>query len=369
MPADGRRQPAAPAQPPPLRLAILGAGNVAWALCQLLAEGVAGRLDPPGRPLVVTAIASRRRGVLIDPNGLDPACLAADLAPDAGPEAPGLARKTWPPGWDGRTFAAQAPADVLVELTTLDITSGQPAIAHIEAALLTGKDVVTANKGPIAWDYRRLRDLAAAQGRRLRFEAAVMDGAPVFNLHRHCLRACTVTGVRGILNSTTNVILERMGEGLGFDDAVAEAQRLGIAEADPSLDVDGHDAAAKLCCLANVLMRAQLAPPQVERAGIRGLGPPDLIVARQAGQVIKLVAEAGLSSDGRAWGRVAPAAIPLTDPLALVRGTSSVLTITTDLLGVLTITEQAPQLRQTAYGVLGDLLELAEEPVQAEPIR
>jgi homoserine dehydrogenase len=335
---------------------LLGFGNVARSLCALLAEA-----DASGRPwpLEVAAVLSRRRGVWIDEQGagLDAAALAADSGAAGGP--PVGRWREWPPGWDGAAFAARAPADVLVELTTLDVTIGQPAIAHIEAALRAGRHVVTANKGPIAWDYARLRDLAAAAGRRLLFEATVMDGAPVFNLHRHCLRGARVTGVRGILNSTTNVILQAMEAGMGFHAAVSEAQRLGVAEADPTLDIEGHDAAAKLCALANVLMDARLAPPQVVRQGIAGLGPADLAAARAAGETIKLIAEAGVGEDGRAWGRVAPRRIAARDPYALVSGTSSILTVHTDMLGELTIAEQAPLLRQTAYGVLADLLEIA----------
>ncbi|MDP2871146.1 MAG: homoserine dehydrogenase, partial [Bacillota bacterium] len=179
----------------PLRLALLGFGRVAQSLCGLI-DREWERLAALGVELVVIAAASRRRGVAASPRGLDLADLAAGGA--------GVAFRHWGPGEDGASFAALTDADVFVELTTLDIRSGQPAIAHIKAALLSGKHVVTANKGPIAWDYARLAALAAECGRRFLFEATVLDGAPVFSLVKRCLPACRVTGISGILNSTTN---------------------------------------------------------------------------------------------------------------------------------------------------------------------
>ena len=341
-------------QPVPLRIAILGFGKVACALCELLAAGH-GRA-PGGAPLFeIVAVAGRSRGVCFAgqrTGGLAPDDLLADAAGRPGWTA-------WPAGWDGTTFAREVSADVLLELTTLDVATGQPAIEHIEAALRSGKHVVTANKGPIAWDYARLAGLAGSSGRRLLFEAAVMDGAPVFNLHRNCLRGCTVTGIRGILNSTTNVILTAMDAGGSYAQALAEAQSLGIVEADPALDVDGWDAAVKLCALANVMMGAGMTPPQVDRTGIRGVTAAEVAAAAGNGETIRLIAEAWRASNGKVAARVAPRRVVRASAFGQVAGTSSILTIQTDLLGVLTITEQDPQLPQTAYGVLADLLEIA----------
>lgn len=337
----------------PLRLALLGFGRVAQALCGLI-DCERDRLSGLGARFAVVAAAARRRGVAVDHTGLDLADLAAGGARTA--------FRPWVPGEDGVSFAARSDADVLVELTTLDIYSGQPAIAHVEAALGSGKHVVTANKGPIAWDYARLSRLAAASGRRLLFEAVVMDGAPVFSLVRHCLPGCRVTGIHGILNSTTNVVLEKMGAGLTPSEALAAAQAMGVAEADPSLDLDGWDSAAKLAALANVLMDAGITPPRVEREGIGRIGPCDLAAARADGRVIKLLCEAGTTAPGgRVWARVAPCALPAGHPYAAVCGTSSVLTLSTDMLGELTITEHVPGPQQTAYGVLADLMALAPQ--------
>ncbi|MDP2873357.1 MAG: homoserine dehydrogenase, partial [Bacillota bacterium] len=231
--------------------------------------------------------------------------------------------------------------------------------AHIEAALRSGKHVVTANKGPIAWDYDRLSRLAADCGRRLLFEATVMDGAPVFNLARNCLRVCQVTSISGILNSTTNVILEKMGEGLTFAAALAAAQAMGVAEADPALDIDGHDSAAKLAALANVLMGAGMTPVAIGRNGIRHISLDDIAAAAAQGKTIKLLCEAWHTAGGEFQACIRPQALPAGHPYSGVAGTSSILTLQTDLLGRLTITEQSPGLEQTAYGVLADLVEIA----------
>lgn len=340
---------------PPLRVAILGFGNVARAVCHLLAAGH-GRAASGDAAFTLVAAASRRRGVAFAEtatDGLDPARLAG--------ESSQVQWRSWPYGWSGVDFAREVSADVLVELTTLDVADGQPAIDHIDAALRSGKHVVTANKGPLAWDYARLAALAAGMGRRLLHEAAVMDGAPVFNLHRHCLRGCRVTAVRGILNSTTNVILSAMDEGRGYAEALAEAQRQGIAEADPALDVDGWDAAVKLCALANVMMAAGISPPMVVRTGIREVTAADMAAARAGGDTVRLIASAERSPAGVVTATVAPRRVPRCGPYGAIKGTSSLLTIDTDLLGSLTLTEQDPQLPQTAYGVLADLLEIAAE--------
>ena len=161
-----------------------------------------------------------------------------------------------------------SPLRVLVETTTLAIEDGQPAIRHIEAAIDAGCHTVTANKGPVAFAYRRLRDCAAAAGVSFLFEGAVMDGVPVFNLVRETMPAITVRGFRGVVNSTTNHILTALENGDAFAPALARMQAEGIAEADASLDVDGWDAAAKAAALANVLMDAELTPHLVERTGI-----------------------------------------------------------------------------------------------------
>ena len=180
--------------------------------------------------------------------------------------------------------AARQRRLVVIETTTLDIARGEPAIRHIRTALAGGAHVVTANKGPVAFAYRSLARAAERADRRWLFEGAVMDGVPVFNLVRETLPAVNVLGFRGVVNSTTNFILTAMEQGQSFDAALAEMQARGIAEADPSLDVDGWDAAAKTAALANVLLGAGITPHRVERHGITADAGRRAVAARAAGR-------------------------------------------------------------------------------------
>lgn len=343
-----------------MRLILVGFGHVGRDLARIIADRYRNRFK-------VVAIVTGRHGSLADPGGID---LQAVLCGGLG-------------GPQGTTPSAlevinSVEAETVVELTPLNIFSGRPAIDHVEAALKTGKHVVTANKGPIAWDYERLAALARQVGRRLLFEPTVMDGTPVFNVARYGLRGCRVTGFSGILNSTSNFILARMEEGASTAEAIAEAQRRGFAETDPTLDVEGWDAAAKVAALANVLMGAGMTPLMVERRGITGITAADLAAARAAGETIKLVGEAYLAGSGEGGepgeaggsgeagepglvARVEPRRVPLGSDLGRVGGTTSILTLKTDMMGDLTIIEHEPALMQTAYGVLNDLLEILGE--------
>ncbi|PYQ56661.1 MAG: homoserine dehydrogenase [Acidobacteria bacterium] len=248
--------------------------------------------------------------------------------------------------------------DVAVEMTPLDIPGrGAAAISHVRAALERGKHVITCNKGPIAWAWRPLRDLARERGVSFLYETTVMDGAPVFNLAQRCLQGNTVLKIEGILNSTTNYVLSEMEKGASLAEAVKGAQRLGIAEADPADDLEGWDAAVKVSALANVLLDADLPPEAVERESLSAITPERVREALDRGCRLKVVCEA-FGAGGNVIGRVRVREIPLTDPFALVVGTGSILRFTTDILGKIVLTEEDPDLSTTAYGVISDLFRL-----------
>ena len=247
-------------------------------------------------------------------------------------------------------------ADALFEVSSLNAATGQPAIAHIRAALESGAHAISANKGPVVHAYRELTDLAASKGRRFLFESSVMDGVPIFSLFRETLPALEVRGFRGVLNSTTNVVLEGMEAGMTFEDSVRQAQKLGVAESDPTDDVEGVDAAVKVVALANVLMNAGLKLDDVSRQGIRGITAEQLREARASGEAWKLVCTARRAMDETVAASVAPQRLKLSDPLALVKGTSSIISFETDVFPELIITEQDPGLEATAYGLLADFL-------------
>jgi homoserine dehydrogenase len=342
------------------KLAILGFGIVGREFARLLQRKSDELARDYGLTWRVTGLATRRLGMACDPAGLD--LEAALSAAQAGQRLEAL--HSGPPLGDAFDFIARCGADVLFETTVLNPQTGQPALDHVRAALNAGMHVITANKGPLAFAYRELVGLARRQGKAFLFESTVMDGAPVFSLARDALLGANVLGFRGILNSTTNFILTHMEAGHSFDEAVRQAQAMGIAEADPSLDVDGWDAATKTAILATVLMGAEVTPAQVERVGIRQVRPEHVQAARMAGRRIKLVCRAGWQA-GRLVARVAPEEVPADDLLASIHGTSSALSLYTDTLKQLTIVEHDPGPAQTAYGLLRDLLAIVRQERRA----
>ena len=197
-----------------------------------------------------------------------------------------------PPAASVAEFIDRARPEVVIELTTLNPATGEPAISHIRAAFARRKHVVTANKGPIAHAYAALAAEAREAGVEFRFESTVMDGAPVFNLARNTLPGCRILGFTGVLNSTTNVVIEALRAGRSLEDGIEEARRIGITEADATYDIDGWDAAAKTAALANVLMDAKVTPLDVDRRGIARLTPEKLLALKAQAKTIRLVSRA-----------------------------------------------------------------------------
>ena len=186
-----------------------------------------------------------------------------------------------------------------------------------------------------------------------------MDGVPIFNLARETLPAVQITGFRGVVNSTTNHILSALEDGEGFDAALQRMQALGIAEADPSLDVDGWDAAAKTSALANVLMRARMTPQAVEREGIGPQTARLAMAAKARGARVRLVASAQMTPEGLKTA-VRPVELPEDDLLAGLRGMANALVLQTDLLGEIAICQLGGSLTQTAYALLSDLSRISQ---------
>jgi homoserine dehydrogenase len=333
-------------------LALVGFGNVGRRFARLLAERrdwLALDYDLECR---VTGVATKRHGCAFDPNGLDVVELATAIERGAAVDSredEGAASIIQ------RLAESNADLKVLIETTTLDIEAGQPAIDHVRAALQAGCDVVTANKGPAAFAYEELDALAIDRGRSFLFEGAVMDGVPIFNLVRETLPAVQILGFRGVINSTTNHILTALEDGESFDTALARMQAEGIAEADPSLDVDGWDAAAKVSALANVFMRARTTPQAVEREGIGQATARLAMAAKARGKRVRLVASAHRTLGGVA-AAVRPIELPETDMLAGLRGLANALILQTDLLGEIAVAQLSGGLTQTAYALLTDLV-------------
>ena len=225
---------------------------------------------------------------------------------------------------------------------------------YIRAALEHGAHAITANKGPIVHAYRELRDLAAARGKRFLFESTVMDGVPIFSLFDQ-LPAVHLNGFHGILNSTTNVILGEMENGLTFDEALKKAQAFGVAETDASHDIDGWDAAVKTAALITVLMEIPVSLDQIEREGIRDLTTQAVRNARRDGWPYKLVCRAQCVGD-RVQASVKPEKVLASSAMGKISGTSSYIYFETDIFPGLAITEENPGLYATAHGMLADFV-------------
>jgi homoserine dehydrogenase len=252
-------------------------------------------------------------------------------------------------------FIQASGADVLFENTPVSYADGQPALDHLRTALESGMHAITANKGPVVHGYRELKQLAEEKGHKFYFESTVMDGAPIFAVFREALPAAQVISFRGILNSTTNLILTRMEVGEDFSDAVAYAQSIGIAETDPSGDVDGWDAAVKVAALVTVLMDSPLKPDEVDRAGIREITSQQVGEAKAAGKRWKLICSAEKQGN-QVIARVAPQMVGSETPFYSIEGTTSIVEFETDVLGKLSIIETDPGTETTAYGLLADFI-------------
>jgi len=293
----------------------------------------------------LTGIASRRIGWIADPKGLDPAALLENRFPEM---------PAWRKPQNVRQWLEAADPGVFFEASSLDRRSGQPATDHLKAALESGAHAISANKGPVVFAYRELCNLAKTNGRKFLFESTVMDGTPIFSMFPHSLPAVELRGFRGILNATTNVVLTEMEKGLSLDEAVKKAQQIGVADTDPSDDLDGWDAAVKVAALVIVLMGVPITLNQVERTGIRAITPEQVRAARVSGMRYKLICSAERSANG-VRASVRPEQLPMTDALALLEGTTSALRFDMDVFG-LSIIEHKANVIATAYGLLGDFI-------------
>jgi homoserine dehydrogenase len=235
----------------------------------------------------------------------------------------------------------------------------EPARTYIERAIDAGKAVVTANKEVMAHHGPDLLERARERGVDMYFEAAVGGGIPLISTFKIDLLANEISRIDAVINGTTNFIIERMAhDGVSFDTALAEAQRLGYAESDPTYDVEGHDAAFKLAIMSSIAFRTRIDPTQVDRQGIRALDPVDFAYAAELGYAIKLLARARACSDGDIELSVQPTCIPATHLLAAVHGAFNAVVIEGDLVGTVLLYGQGAGGRPTASAAVGDIIDL-----------
>src|SRR3989440_1204090 len=342
---------------PAVRLLLLGYGHVSQALLALLTSRGEWLGNELGIRPVISGLGTRSRGLYIHPQGFD----AAFLARDADPLQRFINTGTYVQNAEAFIEAGKTVgATILIELTTLNPQDGQPALRYIRTALQSGLDVITANKGPIAYAQSELQALARHQNVQFRFEATVMDGLPLINLTQFTLQAVGIHSFRALLNTTSSLVLSMIEQSFTRDEAIAKAQELGIAEADPWYDLDAWDAVMKTTILANTLLESQLSPHHVARQGIRDLAPIEIRAAAQAGTPIRLVSRADLKQ-GVSVAEVRPRKLSKDDILLLGKGTTSVISIETEAMGTITLVEHEPTVTQTAYGVLSDLVTILKQ--------
>ena len=338
-----------------LNIALLGFGNVGKAFVRLLMEKRQDLLDQYALEALVMGIMTNRHGACLDPNGLDENRLAEMM--DEGQDYPLAALDQLDFRGGSSDFIRLCNADVLIETTPVNPKTGQPALGYLKEAALNGMHIITANKGPVVFGFRELTELTRQHDRHFRFESAVMDGAPIFSLFRNSLAGAKLLSFYGILNSCSNLLLDRMQTGETLDEAIAYATSIGIAETDPDNDVDGWDAAIKVAALSNVLMGRNLTPADVNPTGIRGITPEMIKTAEEQGKRWKLVCQAGWK-ENEFFARVAPEMVGPDSPLYTVSGTSSYVNFELDVLPGVGILETDPTPATTAFGLLADLIDI-----------
>lgn len=334
------------------RLAMIGFGNVGQGFAQVLDERADMLATAYGVRFEIVAVSDMLKGSLYDPDGLSVSALL-DAVQTHGKLDSVNAPHT---GWDALTTIAQSNADVVIEISYTDLETGEPALSHIRKALETGKHVVTTNKGPTALHYPELLATAREKSLCLGVEGTVLSGTPALHLGLDMLAGAGITRVQGILNGTTNYILTQMENGMAYGAALEEAQAQGYAEADPTGDVDGHDAAGKVVIIGNLLLDLPLTMHDVDREGITGITPDDIRAAQDTGERWKLIGHVEKRDDGSVIASVKPTRLPLSHPLAHIDGATNAITYTTDLLGDVTLVGPGAGRIETGYALIGDLL-------------
>ena len=336
------------------KIGLVGCGTVGQGLLEILAtKGEALKRDF-GFEAKVVAITDKIKGTATAPGGLDIKRILALLSQGKTLADYKAGKKT--AAADPLDVIAACDADIIAELTYTNIHTGEPATSYIKKALQTGKHVVTSNKGPAALHYHELRDLAKKKNVQFRIEGTVMSGTPVFTLFENGFAGNAVKEIKGILNGTTNFILTKMElENMEYADALTLAQKLGYAEADPTADVGGFDALAKVVILSNVILSGRIKPEDVKPVGITGITKQMVMEAKQEGFRYKLIAQTKREG-GKITAGVAPQKLPLSDPLTGVMGAQNALTFDMDLLGKVTIQGPGAGKLPTGDAILQDML-------------
>ncbi len=330
-------------------LLLHGVGHVGRALLKLLSDEA--RCQQHGFNVRIVGAIDSRGGVW-NPEGISPTALLAAKAAKGTicGDAKGDASLSVE-----ECLARSSTTPVLLESTLVDLETGGPGLAAMKAVLQRGGNTITANKGPLVMGFPVLTALAAKHGGTIAYSGTL--GLPLLMI-RHHLPHVTVERLEGIVNGTTNYILTQMTKGMPFADALRQAQAAGLAEADPTLDISGWDAANKLIILANTLLQQPTTTKDVTVTGIEQVTPADLQAATAAGEVIKLIISATRDADGKYDLIVGPRCIAQSHPLAKLTETTVGLWLQTDINGEISVSLKQTEPTPTAAAMLYDLIQL-----------
>lgn len=340
------------------KLALIGFGNVARALARLLVRKQE-LLKEKGITFSFTGISTGKHGFAVNLDGLD-IQKALELV-ESGKSIDALSKL---PITNSLSVIQHSAADVMFENSPVNTQTGQPALDHIRTGLGLNMHAITANKGPVVHGYRELTALAESKGRKFKFESTVLGGAPVFSVFREAFPLAELSSIKGIFNATTNIVLSRMENGESYEDAVKYCQSIGVAETDPTNDVDGWDAAIKVAALVTVLMDTPMTPQQVNPTGIRGITTEMIAKAKAEGKRYKLVCSAEKVGD-KVTASVAPQLVDSASPLYGMMNSSTGITFRTDVILDYSITQTEREgLKggpiETAYGLFADFVNIVK---------
>jgi homoserine dehydrogenase len=339
-------------------LAFIGFGNVARSLARLLLRKQDLLKSQYDVAFSFTGIATGRHGFAVNNNGID-ISKALELV-ESGKSITPLSTFQVD---DSLAVIKHSNAHVMFENSPINTQTGQPALDHIRAALELDMHAITANKGPVVHGYRELTALAKSKGKTFGFESTVLGGSPVFSVFHETFPLAELSSFKGILNATTNIILSRMENGESYENAVKYCQSVGVAETDPTNDVDGWDAAIKVAALVTVLMDTPFTPQQVNPTGIRGITPEMIAKAKAEGKRYKLVCSVEKVGN-QINARVAPELVDSSSPLYGIMNSSTGVSFRTDVLPDYSITVSEREGMsggpiETAYGLFADFARAA----------
>ena len=327
---------------------ICGFGTIGQSVARVIKEKQEFFKERYGEPLIIVG-ALDSRSFVTDPEGLD-----ADVLLESKKTKGTVGDKVYR---EIKDALDSIDFDILIEVTSTDINTGGVGLDNIKYALKHDKDVVTANKGPLALKYKELMNLADEHNRYLLFEGTVGGAMPIINLNKYDLAGQKIKSIRGIFNGTCNYILTKMDSGQPFEQALKEAQQQGYAETDPTNDVEGYDSACKVVILANSIFGRNVTFKDVDITGITTINSDAIALAKSNDMVIRLIGEVSANKL-----EVAPRLIPRGHPLSLP-GTLNTAEIITEYAGPITVSGIGAGGIETASAILSDLIDIMDERI------